>query len=90
MKKPIANCSICRTAGVMLRSLSALPLLIFVCLAVAGCGSAAIDHDQGCDVVYMQPERPAVTYDRYSRDGVSRHVLQHEVPAAGPELMNDC
>lgn len=74
----------------MLRSLSALVLLTVACLTVAACSSATIDHDQGCDVVYMQPERPAVTYDRYSRDGVSRHVLQHEVPAAGPELMNDC
>ncbi|MGX5217662.1 hypothetical protein ACVTMO_03260 [Pseudomonas segetis] len=74
----------------MLKSLSALTMLLCACLSVVACSSAALDQDQHCDMVFMQPERPAVTYDRYSRDGVSRHVLRHEVPAAGPELMNDC
>lgn len=73
----------------MLRAAGRFALLGLACLTVAGCSSAVID-DQDCNVVMLQSAQPAVTYDRYSRDGVTRHVLQHSVPAAGPALMNDC
>lgn len=90
-KKPTAS-SLIRSVGCNRRrvTLKSLGTLVVLALSVAGCSSAAVDPDQGCERVFLQPGQPAVTYQRYGPDGVTRHVLQHEVPAAGPELMNDC